>query len=301
MNDVSYAALTEKLTKRFRHTVALDSLDLNIKPGDVLALLGSNGSGKSTTFRLLLNIYRPSEGKSSLLGTTSSLLNGEDFNKIGYVSEGQKMPKWMSVEYFLDYCSKFYSGWDKDLCERLVIGFGLSRKQKIKYLSRGQVMKVAMASTLPAHPSILLLDEPFSGLDVETRAQLGELLKSISRNERQAIIITTHDVEEVEPIATRLVILSKGRLQIDESMEGYLGRHRLLVSQGLEVETLPETIRGKFSYARALQTESKIFTEHFNAELESVTLAALAARNNSARFIPMNIRQILTAHSLPFL
>lgn len=294
-------ALAQKLTKRFRSVTALDSLDLCVKPGDVLALLGANGSGKSTTFRLLLNIYHPSAGTSSLLGTASSRLNGQDFDKVGYVSEGQKMPKWMRVDEFLDYCSGFYSEWDKDLCERLLLGFGLQGKQKIKHLSRGQAMKVAVASTLPARPDILLLDEPFSGLDVETRAQLGDLLRSLSQQEGLAIIITTHDVEEVEPIATRLAILRQGRLQIDESLKSYLGRHRLLVAQGLELPALPETIRPKFRHARALQTESKIFTGQFDPELESATLSALAAHENGARFVPMNIRQILTAHSLPVL
>lgn len=292
-------ALAQKLTKRFRRITALDSLDLSVKPGDVLALLGANGSGKSTTFRLLLNIYHPSAGTSSLLGTASLRLNGRDFDKIGYVSEGQKMPKWMSVEAFLDYCAGFYSEWDKDLCERLILGFGLQKKQKIKYLSRGQAMKVAVTSTLPAHPDVLLLDEPFSGLDVETRAQLADLLRSLSQQEGLAIIITTHDVEEVEPIATRLAILRQGRLQIDESIKSYLGRHRLLVAQGLELPDLPETIRPKFRHARALQAESKIFTEQFNPELESATLSALATQGNGVRFVPMNIRQILTAHSLP--
>lgn len=292
-------ALAQKLTKRFRNITALDSLDLCVKPGDVLALLGANGSGKSTTFRLLLNIYHPSAGASSLLGAASIRLNGKDFDKIGYVSEGQKMPKWMSVEEFLAYCAGFYSEWDKDLCERLILCFGLPKKQKIKHLSRGQAMKVAVASTLPAHPDILLLDEPFSGLDVETRAQLGDLLRTLSQQEGLAIIITTHDVEEVEPIATRLAILRQGRLQIDESLKSYLGRHRLLAAQGLDLPDLPEMIRPKFRHARALQTESKIFTDQFSPELETATLSALAAHGNGARFIPMNIRQILTAQSLP--
>jgi len=291
--------LTRHLTKRFRHVTALDSLDLRVESGDVLALLGANGSGKSTTFRLLLNIYRPTEGVSSLLGTPSSELNGHHFDKVGYISEGQKMPKWMSVETFLDYCAGFYSEWDSTLCERLVTSFGLPKKQKIKHLSRGQAMKVAVASTLPSHPNLLLLDEPFSGLDVETRAQLSDLLKSLAHKDGLAIILTTHDVEEVEPVANRLGILSQGRLKVNETLESYLGRHRLLIAPGLELAKLPEGIRPKFGSARALQTESKIYTEHFDAELEAATLDALASKGIGGRFAPMNIRQILTAHSLP--
>ncbi len=291
--------LTRHLTKRFRHVTALDSLDLRVEPGDVLALLGANGSGKSTTFRLLLNIYRPSEGSASLLGTNSTELNGRDFDRVCYISEGQKMPKWMSVEGFLKYCSVFYSQWDSELCERLVSNFGLTKKQKIKHLSRGQAMKVAVASTLPAHPDLLLLDEPFSGLDVETRAQLSALLKSLAHENGLAIIITTHDVEEVEPVANRLGILSHGKLKVNETLSHYLARHRLLIAEGLQHVDLPESLRSKFGYASALQTESKLFTQEFDTELESIALNALKAHGVQARFAPMNIRQILTAHSLP--
>lgn len=291
--------LTRNLTKRFRHVTALDALDLSVAPGEVLALLGANGSGKSTTFRLLLNIYRPSEGEASLLGTLSTQLNGSDFDRVGYISEGQKMPKWMSVDAFLKYCSGFYSEWDSELCERLVTSFGLPKKQKIKHLSRGQAMKVAVASTLPARPNLLLLDEPFSGLDVETRAQLSELLKSLAHQDGLAIILTTHDVEEVEPVANRLGILSHGRLKVNEALDHYLGRHRLLVADELTIDAVPAEIRPKFGVARALQTDSKIFTEHFDAELEAATLHALSQNGIQAKFVPMNIRQILTAHSLP--
>jgi ABC-2 type transport system ATP-binding protein len=291
--------LTRNLTKRFRRVTALDSLDLRVEPGDVLALLGANGSGKSTTFRLLMNIYRPSEGEASLLGTPSKKLNGHHFDRIGYISEGQTMPKWMSVEGFLKYCSGFYNQWDAELCQRLVTSFGLPPKQKIKHLSRGQAMKVAVASTVPAHPDLLLLDEPFSGLDVETRAQLSDLLKTLAHQDGLAIIITTHDVEEVEPVANRLAILSQGRLKVNEALADYLSRHRLLLADGLQLDRIPEELRSKFNFARALQTESKIFTEHFDTTLESTTITTLSEKGLEARFAPMNIRQILTAHSLP--
>jgi ABC-2 type transport system ATP-binding protein len=299
MDTTSPPVLTQKLTKRFRHVTALDALDLRVEPGDVLALLGANGSGKSTTFRLLLNIYRPTSGEATLLGTPSTRLNGHNFKHVGYISEGQKMPKWMSVAGFLHYCSGFYPEWDAEMCNRLVQNFALSPQQKIKHLSRGQTMKVAVASTLPAHPELLLLDEPFSGLDVETRAQLSYLLKELAHQNGLAIIITTHDVEEVEPVANRLGILNHGRLQVNETLEHYLARHRLLVAHGIDLTELPLEIRSKYNCSPALTTKSKIFTECFDLELQSATLNALSAIGVVANFAPMTIRQILTAQSLP--
>jgi ABC-2 type transport system ATP-binding protein len=291
------AIVSQNLTKRFRHVTALDALNLTIMPGDVFALLGANGSGKSTTFRLLLNIYRPTAGESALLGTPSKKLNGAAFDKVCYISEGQKMPKWMSVEQYLKYCGGFYSDWDAGLCARLVERFELPTKQKIKFLSRGQCMKVCLASTLPSHPKLLLLDEPFSGLDVETRAGLSELLKSLANESGLAILLTTHDVEEVEPVATRLGILSQGQLRVDEPIRSYMERHRLLNLVNFPLEQLPSHVRRHFGPIRSSQIAADAFTQSYGPELESL-MAEHLPETAEAHFTPMTLRQILTAHSL---
>lgn len=296
MNPTSPALEAKRLTKHFRHVTALDSLDLEVMPGEVFALLGSNGSGKSTTFRLLLNIYRPSSGEAALLGRPTTSLNGSDFDKVGYISEGQKMPKWMRVDQFLEFCSGFYSEWDAELCERLVERFGLPPKQRIKFLSRGQCMKVSLASTLPARPRLLLLDEPFSGLDVETRAGLSELLKSLALDSGLAIVLTTHDVEEVEPVATRLGVLNRGRLVVNEPLADYLGRHRFLHLTGSSVGELPGEIGSRLKPVRV--GEAAAFTDSFDGDLE-VALRSGLPPGVEASFAPMTLRQIIAAHALP--
>lgn len=298
MNPISPALEAKQLTKRFRHVTALDSLDLRVMPGEVYALLGANGSGKSTTFRLLLNIYRPSSGEAALLGRPAISLNGSDFDKVGYISEGQKMPKWMRVEQFLAFCAGFYSEWDTELCRQLVERFGLSTKQRIKFLSRGQCMKVSLASTLPARPKLLLLDEPFSGLDVETRAGLSELLKSLALDSGLAIVLTTHDVEEVEPVATRLGILNLGKLVVDEPLDDYLGRHRFLHLTRCSVGDLPDGIGARLKPVRSSGSGAAAFTDSFDAALE-VALQSSLTEGAEANFAPMTLRQIIAAHSLP--
>lgn len=301
MQSVAPVVKTHHLTKRFSHVTALDRLDLEVNPGDVLALLGSNGSGKSTTFKLLLNIYRPTSGSSTLLGTPSHRLNGHHFEKIAHISESKKMPKWMGVREFLKYCAGFYPDWDQELCNRLVAALQIPEQQKIKHLSRGQTMKLAVASTMPAHPKLLLLDEPFSGLDVETRAQLSELLKSFAQKEGLAIILTTHDVEEVEPVANRIAILNQGRLIVHEALSDYLGRHRILAGQNLTLDHIPHHLHDHFSVARALPEGANIFTGTYDDEVGEATLTALQAQGIHATIEPMNIRQILTAKSLSLL
>lgn len=296
MNPISPALEAKQLTKQFRHVTALDSLDLQVMPGEVFALLGSNGSGKSTTFRLLLNIYRPTSGEAALLGRPTTSLNGSDFDKVGYISEGQKMPKWMRVDQFLEFCAGFYSEWDEELCRRLVERFGLPPKQRIKFLSRGQCMKVSLASTLPARPKLLLLDEPFSGLDVETRAGLSELLKSLALDSGLAIVLTTHDVEEVEPVATRLGVLNRGRLVVNESLADYLGRHRFMHLTGSSVGELPGEIGSRLKPVRI--GEAAAFTDSFDGDLE-VALRSGLPTGAEASFAPMTLRQIIAAHALP--
>ena len=227
-SEISPAIEVENLTKRFRQITALENVTFNINRGDTVALLGSNGSGKSTTFRILLNIYQPSKGSAKLLGRPATKLKGSSFEKIGFVSEGLKLPLWMRCDRYINYCSKMYREWDESLQQQLIERFQLPTGQKLKHLSRGQRMKAAVVSILPAKPSILMLDEPFSGLDVETRAQLGEVLRQLTNETGLTTLITTHDVDEVETLASHILLLNQGSLVENEPLPGFLARHRSL-------------------------------------------------------------------------
>jgi ABC-2 type transport system ATP-binding protein len=293
------AVRLKRLTKRFRHVTAVDRLSLDVMPGEVLALIGANGSGKSTTFRLMLNIYKACAGEAELLGRSSANLNGQDFEDICYVSEGQKLPQWMSVEYFLNYCSELYPKWDQALCERLLEAFDLPLQQKIKHLSRGQKMKTAVASTLPCRPKLLLLDEPFSGLDVETRAQLSSLLRKLAKDDGLATIITTHDVEEVEPVATRIAILSNGQLQINEALDTFLQRHRHLSLEGLNGNPVPEAFTERVIQIEGVDGRIEYHTDRYSDELHRDLQAGLPAGCElTAQAMPL--RKILTGKAVQF-
>ncbi len=239
----------------------------------------------------------PLEGRAELLGRRCDRLDGDDFDKVAFVSESQKLPLWMTVRQYLDYCGQFYSKWDRDFCERLLAGFQVDERQKIKFLSRGQKMKIAVTSVLPSRPGVLLLDEPFSGLDVETRAQLSDLLKSLAREHRLTTILTTHDVEEVEPVADRLVILGKGLVVVDEPLREFLSRHRRIRFGNLNLEELPKERLRTIRVQSEGDNRSVAIIENFDPAVEAL-LKEETGGQVDVTIEAMTLREILAARAV---
>ena len=165
---------TQNLRKRFGRTVAVDDLNLAVREGAIYAMVGANGAGKTTLIKLLMNIFSPTAGRAEVLGIDCRRLAGKAFNRIGYVSENQEMPDWMTAGSMLEYYRAFYPTWDHALEQQLVRQFDLPLKRKLKHLSRGMKMKAAFASSLAYRPSLIVLDEPFTGLDPLVRDELIE-------------------------------------------------------------------------------------------------------------------------------
>lgn len=221
------AIRTNGLTKKFRRTPVLDGLDLEVPSGSIYGLVGINGAGKTTTIKILMNIYPPTGGRSEVLDVDSRRLSPGQFAQIGYVSENQEMPGWMTVGYFLDYLSHFYPTWDRALAGELVRQFQLPPDRKLRQLSHGMRMKAALASSLAYRPKLLVLDEPFTGLDALVRDELIEGF--LPRAENTTIFISSHDLTEIESFASHIGYLDRGRLQFSEELESLSGRFREIV------------------------------------------------------------------------
>ena len=215
---------TIELTKRFRGTPALDRLNLDVPEGSVFALIGANGAGKTTAIKILMNIHAPTSGQAEALGIDSQKLSPVEFQQIGYVSENQEMPEWMTVGYFMAYLKPFYPTWDDARAEELLRQFDLPRDRKLKHLSRGMKMKAALASSLAYRPRLIVLDEPFTGLDPLVRDEFIEGL--IDSASEATILISSHDLAEIESFASHVGYLEKGRLQFSEEMTALSGRFR---------------------------------------------------------------------------
>lgn len=217
---------TKELTKRFGQTIAVQNLNLLVPTGSIFAFLGPNGAGKTTTIKTVMNIMRATQGSSTVLGVDSKKLGPREFAQIGYVSENQEMPEWMTVHQFLNYCKKMYVTWDDTFCNDLITQFSLSPQQRLGSLSRGMKMKAALVSSLAYRPKLLILDEPFSGLDPLVRDEFISGVLEITESAHWTIFVSSHDIDEVERLADWVGIIDKGLLKIVEQTERLQGRFR---------------------------------------------------------------------------
>ncbi len=226
MNSPMNIIETNRLSRRFGRTEAVRDLTLAVPQGSVFALLGANGAGKTTAVKVLMNLLAPSGGEARVLGVDSHRLGEREFAQIGYVSENQKLPVWMTVRQLLDYCRPLYPTWDRALEAKLLAQFDLPEHRALKQLSRGMLMKAALLSSLAYRPKLLVLDEPFSGLDPLARDDFMRGVLEASDLGDWTVFVSSHDIEEVERLADQIAFIESGRLRFSESTEQLLARFR---------------------------------------------------------------------------
>lgn len=286
------AIQTHDLSRKFGRTVALDSVDLDVPEGAVYAVVGANGAGKTTLIKVLANILHPTSGTAHTLGIPSRKLAGKAFQRIGYVSENQEMPDWMTTGAMLAYYRNFYPQWDRALEQQLIRQFDLPLDRKLKHLSRGMRMKAAFASSLAYRPALLILDEPFSGLDPLVRDELIEVL--IERAPETTIFLSSHDLAEIESFSTHVGFLEKGRLRFSEEMAVLIDRFREVTITFSADASLPPNPPPSWLQPEAADSVLHFIHSQFNPD----TPAELAAQFPSARdirFDPMSLRAIFLA------
>jgi ABC-2 type transport system ATP-binding protein len=220
------AIYAEHLSKHFRSNEALKDMSFAVPTGSIYGLLGPNGAGKTTTIKILMNLLTANSGRAEVLGYPSHKLNWRGFRKIGYVSENQKLPEEMSVTELLTYLKPFYPNWDAKLCGELLAQLDLPANRKLKDLSRGMKMKAALLSSLVFRPELLVLDEPFSGLDPVVREDFTRGLLGSVADSNGTVFMSSQDVEEVERLCDWIGIMKPGHLLISEPLDQLLRRFR---------------------------------------------------------------------------
>lgn len=211
------AIATFGLTKYYGHRLAVDSLDLHIKPGTVYGLLGRNGAGKSTTIKMLLGMSHPTRGRATLLGEDAQNLRPETRARIAYLAEGHPLYRWMTIGQAVRFTRAFYERyrWNQPLLDQILDHFELSPKRKIRRLSRGQQAQVALALAVASDPELLILDDPTLGLDTVVRRDFLESLIQIIQRRGRTILFSSHILNDVERVADRIGIMIDGVLRVD--------------------------------------------------------------------------------------
>ncbi len=215
---------TQHVAKHFGSCDAVEDLNLQVPEGSVFALIGPNGAGKSTTIRLLMNILRPDRGDITVLGTPSHRLATRDFERIGYVSESQKLPDGLTLAQYFDYLRRLYPAWDRDLGKQLCDQFELPPSRRIGHLSHGMRMKTLLVGALAYRPKLLVLDEPLSGLDTLVRDEVVNGL--LQQAAETTILISSHELSEIESFTTHVAFMQNGRLLLQEAIEELQRRFR---------------------------------------------------------------------------
>jgi ABC-2 type transport system ATP-binding protein len=231
---------THHVAKRFGRFEAIEDLSLRVPEGAVFALIGPNGTGKTTTIRMLMNILRPDRGDITVLGTPSGELTARDFQRIGYVSESQKPPEGLTLAQYFDYLRKLYSHWDRGLERELCDQFELPPARKVKQLSHGMRLKALLVGALAFRPKLLVLDEPLSGLDTLVRDEVvGGLLRQAADT---TILISSHELTEIETFTTHVAFMQNGRLLLQEAIESLQSRFREVSVTLSAVKDLPDPL-----------------------------------------------------------
>jgi ABC-2 type transport system ATP-binding protein len=284
---------TDTLTKRFGRVHALEGVSFSVPQGTVHALVGPNGAGKTTLIKILMNIFRASSGSALILGVDSKKLSGKAFASIGYVSENQQLPGWMRVGAFLEYLRPFYPTWDTQLEAQLGQMFDLQLDRKLKQLSRGMRMKAALASALAFRPKLIVLDEPFSGLDPMVRDELGKAL--LDRAKDSTIFLSSHDLAEIEGFATHVMFLESGRLQLAEDMSSLLARFREIEVTFDAPATIPGELPPSWMQVSASDSHIRFVDSAFRPDNTPAEIARCFGPVQTATFTPMTLRMIFLA------
>jgi ABC-2 type transport system ATP-binding protein len=290
MNSIIH---TQNLIKRFGQTDAVDGVDLAVPEGAIYALVGPNGAGKTTLIKMLMNILRPTSGRAHVLGIDSCRLSGKAFNRIGYVSENQELPEGMTAGGMLDYFRAFYPTWDKELEQQLVRQFDLPLKRKLKHLSRGMRMKAAFASSLAYRPPLIVLDEPFTGLDPLVRDELIEGLIELAPE--TTIFLSSHDLAEIESFSSHVGYLEDGRLLFSEEMSVLSGRFREVTVTLASPAPLPAELPASWLQPQTEGCVVRFVDSSYNNQATEQELKQIFPSARDISFDPMALRSIFLA------
>jgi ABC-2 type transport system ATP-binding protein len=218
MNETP-AVLLKDVRKRFNGVDALGGLSFSAGRGCITALLGPNGAGKTTAIRLLLSLVRPDSGYLEVLGMNTAENSLEIRRRVGYVPEKRSFTPGFTVERILGLFRGLSAAWDAKLAKKLIADFSLPLKRKARDLSKGMTGQLSLVLAMAPRPEVLILDEPVSGLDPVMRRQFLQTVLAEVADRGQSVLLSSHDLSEVERIADTIVLMKRGRAILSGPMD----------------------------------------------------------------------------------
>lgn len=227
---------------------------LSMDRGFVLGLVGRNGTGKTTTIGVLTNLIYPDRGQVSVLGLPMPRAERTIKRRIGYVSENPSFYEDMTVAWTAGLVSRYYPTWDSDLSQHYLRKFDLDPRKKVKQLSKGGRVKLALMLALSHRPELLLLDEPTSGVDPVVRRELLEEIAGIIKDQERSVLFSSHITQDVEQVADYVAIIDDGRIREYSDKERLLERWRRVTG------SVPASGQDISSFFRSFRTEGDSFS-----------------------------------------
>jgi len=254
------------LRKTFGATVALDGVDLRVEPGRILGLIGPNGAGKSTALNAILGLI-PYQGELNVLGRDPWKERDQLMCDVCFIADVAVLPRWIRVWQALDYVAGVHPRFDRARAEGFLSKTDIKRASKVRDLSKGMVTQLHLSLVMAVDAKLLVLDEPTLGLDILYRKQFYDSLLNDYFDRSRTIVVTTHQVEEVQHVLTDVMFINRGRIVLNCSMDDFEARY-------LEVTVHPEQVAA----ARALRPlhERQVFGRSILL-FESVDRQQLAA------------------------
>jgi len=226
---MNYVIDAQGLTKRYRRTVAVDNIDLQIPAGRIVGLIGPNGAGKTSALKAILGLATY-EGSLSVLGKDPSRDRAALMEEVCFVADVAVLPRWIRVWQLIEITEKIHPKFSREKCRQYLSSTKVTLNHKVKQLSKGMVAQLHLAIVMSIDVKLLVLDEPTLGLDILFRKQFYTNLLNDFFDEQRTILITTHQVEEIEHILSDLIFIQDGRIVLNSSMEDVqLGYVELMV------------------------------------------------------------------------
>ena len=240
------------LTKRYGRTVAVDHVDLEIPAGRIVGLIGPNGAGKTSALKAILGLASY-DGELSVLGKDPARERAELMEDVCFIADVAVLPRWIRVHQLIEAVERIHPRFSREKCERYLQSTKIRPDQRVKQLSKGMVVQLHLAIVMAIDARLLVLDEPTLGLDILYRKQFYTNLLNDYFDDQRTILITTHQVEEVEHILTDLLFIGDGRIVLESTMDAVHERYT-------ELMTAPD----RADAARALGpiSERSLFGKH---------------------------------------